>query len=418
MKMRTYQMVTNLSCNLDCEYCYERKNTRANTPESIVNFVKGCFNADRNNDEIEEVYLDFIGGESFMRPDLVECALETAVELAERDSRRLFISISSNGTLFHKPRVQDLIERYGHMMSIGISIDGPAEIHDRYRVFTSDRSGSYDSIIENLKYIDGKVFDLGFKATFTKETLPRYAESMKHIIDICDTLKGGFTVVAGNVIFEDVLDKEMAPGIANQFIEIIDYWIEKGFHKRYGAELAHIIPSVGFGDAAFSVERVKMLNEVKLDEMDEHFPDHRRAYCGAVSAMRCLGFDDKVYGCNRFMTSFPENAVVAKLEGDVLVPVESNLGKEIANQFDDYPEECQRCPIKMACGSCAAAPYEEDNGDKEARGRYHAAKRQCGWTFAKVLAAEYWYSLFGSYNYADQWENKCCCQQCNCESEK
>jgi hypothetical protein len=69
--------------------------------------------------------------------------------------------------------------------------------------------------------------------------------------------------------------------------------------------------------------------------------------------------------------------------------------------------------MKHSCGSCAAASYENGDGELEARKEYHAERRQCGWTTAKLLVSEYWYQKTGTTNVADLHDKTLCyCASC------
>ncbi|EAA6449770.1 hypothetical protein DRA23_26620, partial [Salmonella enterica subsp. enterica] len=108
---RTYQVVTNLSCNLDCEYCYERKYPRNNKAADIVDFLHACFERDKDIPNID-VIIDIIGGEPFMQPKLLLAAFETAEQLCKEHNRPYMFSISTNGTLLDRPLNREIVERW------------------------------------------------------------------------------------------------------------------------------------------------------------------------------------------------------------------------------------------------------------------------------------------------------------------
>lgn len=402
-KVRTYQIMTNLDCNLDCEYCYERKYRARNTLEDCVDFLDACFDRDKDVG-LEEVVIDFIGGEPFMYPKLMRGIIEHT--LAKADAQHIpnvYFSVSTNGTLFTRRANQSIIEDYGHLMGVGVSIDGLPQTHDKYRIFTTTREGSYEQALHGFNYIKDKVRDYGLKATFTADTMKNYATNMKHLIDIG---KGG--TISGNVVYEDILTKEMSTAIALQLIEVVDYYVELGLHRDVATNLTHLVPD---GHVAIDVWRDKKRLLTDLDAMYE--PNRLQNYCGSIQYMTCLGFDKKVYGCNRFMTMGSEKGnEIAMLDGKMFVPVDSTLVEDVKQTWKEYPIECLACPFKPSCGSCVAAPYEEGDGTLEDRKKYHAEKHQCGWTYAKVLVHEYFRSKVGTYEKT----NKCNCAKCRGEA--
>jgi len=388
---RTYQIVTNYSCNLDCTYCYERKFPRNNDEEAVVDFIHACFERDKHLPSTEGAIIDVIGGEPFMQPKLLIAAFETAEKLAKQYNRPWIIGISTNGTLFDKKINRDIVERWARNMSIGVSIDGLPEQHDKYRIYASTGKGSYDQVIKGFKYLQSQPLrELGVKATFTNETKLHFAASMKHIIDVT----GGECHISGNITYEDVLPRSEAVWLANQQIEVLEYWISKGLHKNPKAMLGHLAGE-GHGPVAwYPKERDKLIDEAFRTD-----PERIRPWCGSVKWMTCLGFDRKVYGCNRFLSPIQDRHVVYHLVGRELVPnKDCTLEQEIEVQYLDYPDSCVACPSKSMCASCAAAPYEHGEGSAEDRKAYHAVRRQCGWTMSRVLVLQWWKQRFGTYD--------------------
>ncbi|ECB4558240.1 radical SAM protein [Salmonella enterica subsp. enterica serovar Weltevreden] len=412
---RTYQVVTNLSCNLDCEYCYERKYPRNNKVADVIDFIHACFERDKDIPNVE-VIIDIIGGEPFMQPKLLLAAFETAEKLCAEHNRPYMFSISTNGTLLDRPLNKEIIERWKDKLSIGVSIDGLPEVHDKYRIFTTTREGSYEAAVRGYNYLKSVgIAELGVKATFTIDTLPHYAASMKSLID----MSGGGTI-SGNVTYEDILPRHMALDIANQMMDVMDYWIEKGLHTNPRNTITHIIPDGLNFMATWDPDwRDKLLHDdsVRLD------PERLKPYCGTLTHMTCLGFDRKIYGCNRFMSTVTSRSAVAELVGREFVSLDGGkLLEEIQTQYTNYPETCLGCPMKHSCGSCAAASYENGEGTLEDRKAYHAERRQCGWTTAKLMAAEYWYQKTGTTRASDLHDNSMCyCSRCvrqRAEAEK
>lgn len=412
---RTYQVVTNLSCNLDCEYCYERKYPRNNKVADVIDFIHACFERDKDIPNVE-VIIDIIGGEPFMQPKLLLAAFETAEKLCAEHNRPYMFSISTNGTLLDRPLNKEIIERWKDKLSIGVSIDGLPEVHDKYRIFTTTREGSYEAAVRGYNYLKSVgIAELGVKATFTIDTLPHYAASMKSLID----MSGGGTI-SGNVTYEDILPRHMALDIANQMMDVMDYWIEKGLHTNPRNTITHIIPDGLNFMATWDPDwRDKLLHDdsVRLD------PERLKPYCGTLTHMTCLGFDRKIYGCNRFMSTVTSRSAVAELVGREFVSLDGGkLLEEIQTQYTNYPETCLGCPMKHSCGSCAAASYENGEGTLEDRKAYHAERRQCGWTTAKLMAAEYWYQKTGTTRASDLHDKSMCyCSRCvrqRAEAEK
>lgn len=347
----TYQILLNLNCNLDCFYCYESKNSKVNKQEYIKDYLAYCFERDKEREA--DIVVDLIGGETLLYPNLVDFTCQEARFLAQQYDRKLTINISTNGTTLGREDVREVLLRHKRFLSMGISIDGPKDIHDKYRI-TNDGKGSYGTIVENLPWLFKHFCQskLGVKATFTNETMHRYAEAVKHIFGL------GFREVAANLVYEEIADGEV---ILPQLMEVAEYLAEN--------------PQL-------------ILQQMPRDmPIRRHLETRSANYCGSCEFMTCLGFDGLVYGCNRFAT-MEEDRISGVLVDGVISPCNEEFVQEVINQWQEYPEECMECPVKMFCPSCVAAPYEE--GDVKA---YLAEKRMCEWTYSLSLARNYLYSI-------------------------
>jgi sulfatase maturation enzyme AslB (radical SAM superfamily) len=116
------------------------------------------------------IILDFIGGEPFLEVELMDQIIDYFVQQCILKNHHwqynYRISISSNGTLYFKPEVQNFIKKHRNNLSLSITVDGHKELHDACRVFP-DGSGSYDIAIAAVHHF-ADVFNgsMGSKVTF------------------------------------------------------------------------------------------------------------------------------------------------------------------------------------------------------------------------------------------------------------
>ena len=120
-------------CNLACRYCYylDKKLLYANEPRHILSedllehFIQEYIGAQTT----DEVLFTWHGGETFMRP---LSFFRRAVELQRKyaDGKHIMNSIQTNGTLVTEDWARFL---HDEQWLVGVSIDGPQEVHDRYR---------------------------------------------------------------------------------------------------------------------------------------------------------------------------------------------------------------------------------------------------------------------------------------------
>jgi len=141
-------------CNMRCRYCafsgryaYKRTHGTGNmsfgTAKNAVDYFLKRSNGGR------EACIGFYGGEPLLRFDLMNQIFQYLKDIGKIEEFRY--SITTNGTLLSTDIVRYL-NAYDIKISILVSLDGPKQIHDRYRVFPNG-GHTFDLIIGNLKKI-------------------------------------------------------------------------------------------------------------------------------------------------------------------------------------------------------------------------------------------------------------------------
>jgi uncharacterized protein len=136
-------------CNLDCEYCfflakeelYPGDRFRM-SDELLETYIVQLLEAH----ETPEVTIAWQGGEpTLMGVDFFRRAVQLA-EQHKRHGQQLAHTIQTNGTLLTDEWCELFTE---HGFLVGISIDGPQEVHDRYRVDKRGRP-TFDKVARGL----------------------------------------------------------------------------------------------------------------------------------------------------------------------------------------------------------------------------------------------------------------------------
>ena len=140
------------ACNLACNYCYylEKSNLYKHQPkrqmseELLERFVKDYIEAQTMN----EVVFTWHGGEPTLRP---LSFYQKAVELQKKyaGGRIIHNSLQTNGTLLTDEWCRFL---KANNWLVGISIDGPEELHDRYRR-DSQGKPSWKRVMEGIRLL-------------------------------------------------------------------------------------------------------------------------------------------------------------------------------------------------------------------------------------------------------------------------
>ncbi len=143
-----------LTCNLACRYCNSRRR-RVEAAEGRAPNVMPLETAQRSIRFITErmagkvpvVYINFtLGGEPLLSLERYRNLKNYCTQLSKDLGLSIILNMNTNGTALHEECIRYCEE---NEVTMAVSIDGPKEIHDAMRPFSSGR-GSYDAIVKNL----------------------------------------------------------------------------------------------------------------------------------------------------------------------------------------------------------------------------------------------------------------------------
>ena len=173
-------VILGLACNFSCLYCYEgsMKGGRAMEPATVkqtVAFLKERYSS-RNK---QRLTLDFYGGEPLLYPGIIkDIALPLKTYVEERGGMFRF-SLVTNGSLLTREAVEDLLP--SGLYAAKVTVDGPADEHDRLRPFASGRP-SFETILANVGECCGLI-KIGFGGNYTAGNYGRVAELLDCLPD-------------------------------------------------------------------------------------------------------------------------------------------------------------------------------------------------------------------------------------------
>ena len=138
------------SCNLRCDYCFYLDKERFYAPrprmsdEVLEEYIKGYI----HSQDVDLISFAWQGGEpTLMGLDFFRRAL--AMQKRYADGRRIENALQTNGTLLDDEWCE-LLNRERFL--VGISIDGPAALHDRYRLDVGNQ-GSFARVMRGLELL-------------------------------------------------------------------------------------------------------------------------------------------------------------------------------------------------------------------------------------------------------------------------
>ena len=150
-------------CNLDCKYCYyldkaeiyggkEPRMTEAMLEKVVQEYISA--------NGVPEVTFNWHGGEPLVLGlDFYRKALEFEKKYA--DGKVIHNTIQTNGTLLNREWARFF---HDNNFLVGISLDGPKDIHDKYR---KDKGGfpTFDRVMSGLNILKGEGVEFNTMST-------------------------------------------------------------------------------------------------------------------------------------------------------------------------------------------------------------------------------------------------------------
>jgi uncharacterized protein len=318
-------------CNLRCRYCYMVNKSH----DKRMTFVLGrrCmkFLID-NYSDMDSIEMDFIGGEPTLEIDLLDELMDywkiLLLKTGHKWIEKFRVGMTTNGILYHTPRVQSFIAKNREILDVTVTIDGTQEMHDANRVY-SNGQGSYANVVKNIKLWLEQFPDGQTKVTISKSNLPYFKESILHLWSL------GIKTVPANPTFEELWNVEDAQLYKKQLIELADIIIEQDLWKENNMTL--------FSDQFIEAEQTIA----------------NRNWCGCGRKMIAFGPDGTIYPCIR-MSQYSLSHKPPRYIGHIDTGVDPDLVRSyLALTFQSQsPAHCLECKISQGCAWCQGFNYD------------------------------------------------------------
>ncbi len=346
-----HMIVVTLRCNYTCVYCHA-----ASVKMTEKHFDMTKATAEKVVDRIFEspspvIAIEFQGGEPLVNYPVVQHIVEYALEKNKTVKKDLLINMVSNMSLMDEKKLGWLME---HGVNFCTSIDGPAALHDKNRIYTGGASHAVSVrwFKEIYKRTAKKMFRIDALLTATRSALPLHRE----VVD--EYLKIGA---------RGIYLRSLNPfGFAGKTWEAIGYTPEE-FLTFYRKAVDYII-GINLKGKPFVEQYAKICLTKILNNEDPGFIDMRSPYgLGGLA----YNYDGGVYLAD-------EGRMVAKMgdESFRLGNVFENTYKETVNHETmravvsssllEGQTECSWCAYKPYCGQSPIHNYIEQ-GDIYAR---------------------------------------------------
>ena len=337
-------------CNLACKYCYylEKNNLYQNTPrhlmsdEMLEQFTREYIEAQT----MPQVLFTWHGGEPLMRSiDFYKKAL--ALQQKYAHGKQIDNVIQTNGTLLTDEWCEFFAQNH---WLVGISIDGPQEYHDHYRVTPAGKP-SWEKVMQGISLLKKHRVEWNAMAVVNAYNAEHPLEFYHFFRDNgCQYLQ--FTPIVERLTeHEDgrtlasladnreipLADASVTPEQWGNFLcTIFDDWVRhdvgKTFVEIFDCTLANwmgVLPGI----CAYSKE------------------------CGHAGVMEHNG---DVYSCDHFV--FPEYKLGNIREQSLIDMLYGEKQQAFSRlKHTSLPRQCKECDMEFAChGECPKNRFEKD----------------------------------------------------------
>ena len=322
-------------CQLACKYCYlVGKNEKERMTWPIAKKAIDYVLARENEFKEQSVIWDFIGGEPFLKIDLIDKICDYVKTEMFRLNHHWFdsyrFSFSTNGINYDSEKVQNFIKKNRDHLSIGITIDGTKKKHDLNRIWKGKgERGSYEDVVRNIPLWLKQFPDAATKVTISSADIPYIKESVLHLYEL------GIHEVNINVVFEDVWNDGDDLLFEQQLIELADAIIEGEWYKNFAC--------------SFYAEFIGKPLDPDIDNQN---------WCGA-GKMLAVDAAGNFYPCTRFAAySLREKNPI--IIGNVNDGIDKNLLRPFLSldRTTQSPQKCIDCDVASGCAWCQGENYD------------------------------------------------------------
>jgi uncharacterized protein len=276
VSVRALSLAIAQKCNLGCTYCYAQEGSFGSAPKNMT-LEMALASVDLLISETrpdERINLAFLGGEPLVNRTVLRRATEYASSRAAERDQAIGFSITTNGTLV-EPDDAEFFDRYG--FAVTVSLDGPADVHDRLRPFKGGR-GSFERIIARIRPLLARRgrMQTTARVTVTPDNLD-LRRTLDELLDL-GFHSAGFSPMLASPTKRGEMDRSALQAMLAAMIECGEEFERR---TRIGERYA-------FSNVLTALREI-------------HRGSHRPYPCGAGGGYLGVSADGKLAACHRFV---------------------------------------------------------------------------------------------------------------------
>jgi uncharacterized protein len=336
-------------CNLDCSYCYYLEKTHLYPKKQkhtmdlslLEHYVKSYIAASQS----AEVVFTWHGGEPLLQKiEFYQHAVELQQKYAQLYRRRVVNSLQTNGTLITERWAQFFAQ---HQFLIGLSLDGPDQLHDYYRTSKSGQP-TFPEVMRGLNLLKKYQVEFNILATVNSYNVHFPLKIYQFFKDI-----GAHYIQFTPIVERELLSSSTqtpglhiaSPQVPEQEAELTEWTVNPSDYGRFLTTIFDQWVSQDIGEYYV----------INFDAMLANWYGVEPPLC--IFAKKCghaiaMEYNGDVYSCDHFV--FKEYKL-GNIQTDSL-PHLLNLPQQIQfgnDKQDNLPSQCRQCEYLFACnGEC------------------------------------------------------------------
>jgi len=232
-----YLLLTD-ACNIACRYCffeggmpqgYKFSLMPAETAKMGIDLLAKFYSRKYLSKGKEGPHIILYGGEALLNWPVLEEALRYIRELKGRGilPKNTQITLNTNGILMTREIAQVLID---YSVSISISLDGPACMHDQMRVDHEGR-GTYDRVMETISMLQEMGANVGTCCTVDAHNIDHLEEVTHWMIDELGMPSLGFNTLLESAARPIPNPEEYGPKVGEKLVNCFEIARRSGVYE-------------------------------------------------------------------------------------------------------------------------------------------------------------------------------------------
>jgi len=345
-----YLFPTN-GCNLRCKYCYANNKPGRMTQPTMHKMLDWLFRKQPH----KNITCHFFGGEPTVCWDMLVDIVEIGNKMAKENKYNVIWSMTTNGVLLDKDRLDWIASRFRPGNPFLLSIDGRPKTHNKYRVLPGNKP-SYDLIpVDEII----KMFpDLECRPTIEPDTAKDWFEDFRFLRN------KGFKAIAIEPDFEAEWTEQQLLDYENALRKLGKYYV---YAQRVGQPI-----------------RMKWIEGV-IEGLGRNEPPGGQM-CGVAFNCAAIDHRGKLYACQRYASyNEPETYAIGDVEHGFdeykLFEAQSLFRENVQGDIASG-NNCKLCEVRQFCYKGCNAAHRKFMGS-----RHIVLPRYCTLTKIEVRVA-------------------------------